>query len=171
MIIRGFLSVMVALAATGAVAEDDPHRRFDGFARTIGPVCALDASTRCFDVGWAYVDRDDDAFLDLGELTHVQEEVRGWTQSRWQQLSVAERSGLSLGLWTLDTVGLESLFASYDANRDDRLSRDELLADVTIDERRLIDVIRDRDAIDWQTLASRFGPLSGLLGALKPPGG
>ena len=87
-------------------------------------------------------------------------------------LDANSQAMLALGLWMTSIVGIEDLVASYDMDGDGRLTRDEALADVTLDERPLGSVLQDPDSVDREAFATRLGAaapfLKGLFGVQRP---
>jgi hypothetical protein len=73
-----------------------------------------------------------------------------------------------MGLVVVQTVGIDSFFQSYDTNGDGTLSKEELLADVRLDQRPLPQVLADPKSVDWDKLASRAGAAAPLLRRLFP---
>jgi hypothetical protein len=68
----------------------------------------------------------------------------------------------------VDGVGIERLHALYDQDGDGLVDRDELLADVRLDERPLGEVLLDREAVDRVAIAARLGLPPVLLERLQP---
>ena len=58
---------------------------------------------------------------------------------------------------------MERLFASLDEDSDGGLTQAELLADVRIDRRSLREILADRSAVDWDSIAKRLGVFAGLV--------
>jgi hypothetical protein len=154
---------MALLLLAGTAAAADPVARFDGIVREVGPLCAMAASARCYATAFERADRDGDGRLDLAELAAVVEDLRAWQAAYGPELSTAERSGVLLGLFVVDTIGLESLFASYDADGDGLLTPDELRVDIALDDRPLGVVVRDPEAVDWVSVRSRLGAMAMLV--------
>lgn len=162
-----------ALVAGGILFSQAPTAMadlagFDRFARAVGPACAQDAATTCFAKSFAYADRDGDRRLSLDEVERVRLLLGVWAERNWDELSAIDRHGITLGLWIVDLVGLEPLFASYDADGDGYLTADELSADIRLDSRPLPEILRDREAVDWASINRRLGIAARLLEGLWP---
>jgi len=136
---------------------------FDRFVTESTPVCLQQPASRCVDAGWRYADTDRDRGLTLGELRAVRDTLAEWTQWRGDGVTRGERMAIGLGLWIVDSVGLEALMKGYDGNGDGRLSRDELLTDVRLDDRPLGKILLDPSAVDRAAVAKRLGSLAPVL--------
>lgn len=153
-------------ASAGSAPED--VTRFERFARQAGPFCAQASSRACFERAWTFADLDRDGLLSLPEAQRMHALVRNWTLQHRAELAEPDRRGLAVGLLVVQMVGLDELFRSYDADRDGRLTKPELLADVRLDERPLPVLSRDPKAVNWASLQARLGPAAMLLGDLIP---
>lgn len=142
---------------------------FEHFIRRSGPLCQSSPSTDCFARGWRFADRNGDGSLGLEELTAIRGELLQWTEWRGESLRGGERLGIATGVWIVDSVGLAKLFTGFDSDRSGGLSREELLADVQLDERPLGQVLLDPAAVDRRAIAGRLGKLSKVLDALLKP--
>lgn len=157
-------------AQTPSVPASPEVLAFEQFIRASAPLCERRPAADCVDAGWGFADTDRDGELSLAELTAVRDALAGWTGWRGDSLTKRERNSIVIGLWLVDSIGLDRLLASYNRDADDKLSRDELLADVTLDERPLGEVLLDAQAVDRQAVARRLGALSPMLqGLLKKP--
>lgn len=159
-------AALVIAAGSGlapALAQDGAVARFDAFARRIGPLCASAPSTLCFEEAFEAIDRDRSEGIELMELMAVRTDLERWLEARGQELRPLERRYLTLGLQVVDLIGLATLFGSYDSDGDGRLSRAEVTADITLDERRLGAVVGDPDAVDWTSIRARLGALAAPL--------
>lgn len=136
---------------------------FDRFLAVSSPVCLHRPAAECVGVGWAFADADGDGALALGEIRRVRDTFAAWLELNRADLTSRERSLSSVGLWLIDAVGLERLHESYDADGDGLVGRGELLADVTLDERPLGEVLIDPDAVDRAAIADRVGGFLPLL--------
>lgn len=154
------------LAVPGAAetaAPSAPVLKFDRFVRSSSPLCAKRPAAHCVDAGWDYADVSRDGGLSLAELKAIQEALTDWTVWRYDNLSGRERASIAMGLWLVNAVGLERLMASFDADGNGMISRSELLADVSLDERPLGEVLLDPEAVDRKAVAQRFGSMAPLL--------
>ena len=68
-----------------------------------------------------------------------------------------------MGLLVIQAVGPDQLFASYDADGDGLLSREEVTADIRLDKRPLPEILSDPSSVDWNGLAARAGDAAPLL--------
>jgi hypothetical protein len=164
-------SVMRGESAETAPAMPGPGRNvlaFDRFVAASTPVCIYRAAAACVEVGWAFADRDEDQGLSVVELEEVRDELRAWAQWRADDLHAMDRSLLALGFVVVDGLGIERLHALYDQDGDGLVDRDELLADVRLDERPLVEVLLDREAVDRVAIAARLGLPPVLLERLQP---
>jgi hypothetical protein len=151
------LMLTLGLGTTPTLADADAVARFDAYARAVGPLCATAASTACFEVAFSRADRDGDGELQLDELVTMRQELELWLAAAGQVLAPEERTYTQLGLWVVDSVGLETLFRSYDRDGDGGLTRAEMTADIRLDERPLSAVVLDTTAVDWPAVRDRLG--------------
>jgi hypothetical protein len=141
---------------------------FDRFVTVSSPVCQHQPADDCVDVGFAFADADGDGRLSVSELEALRHQIRAWSEWRRPDLTEFELRSIALGLWLVDALGVEALQALYDENRDLYLTRAELLADVTLDERPLGEVLLDPEALDRAAIAARLGLPPALLERLQP---
>ncbi len=140
----------------------------DQFLAASTPVCLDRPAEACVEAGWGFADRDRDQGLSVDELAAVRDELRAWAQWRGDDLQPRERSALALGFILVDGVGVERLHAVFDQDGDGMVDREELLADVRLDERPLGEILLDPDAVDRAAIAARLGLPPALLERLEP---
>ena len=167
---------LFALAAAGSVppawaVPEPPIVAFDRFVTESNPICQLRRATDCVDLAWRFADADAYQGLSLDELEALRAELEVWAIWRQAELAAHERSGIALGLWLVDSVGLEYIHGAYDADGDGLISRTELLADVQLDERPIGTVLLDPAAVDHVAIARRLGLPPTILERLplEPP--
>jgi hypothetical protein len=158
----GWALSLLALVAAGSLpvaraAAEPPILAFDRFVTESNPVCQFRRATECVDLAWRFADADANQGLSLDELEALRAELEVWAIWRQAELAEQERSGIALGLWLVDSVGLEYLHAAYDEDGDGLISRSELLADVRLDERPIGTVLLDPTAVDHAAIARRLG--------------
>jgi len=159
-----------AAAESIAVAASPAVLAFEQFIRASTPVCERRPAADCVDAGWGFADTNRDDRLSLAELTDIRNTLVEWTGWRGESLHRRERAAIAVGILMVDSIGLENLVASYNRDSDGALSRNELLADVTLDERPLGEVLLDEQAVDRAAMAQRLGSLSPMLeGLLTTP--
>ncbi len=165
----GVACFAAALATTAAAATEialpsSAARGFERFVQASTPICLRQPSAACVAQGWAYADIDDDGGLSGGELSRVENAVRDWYDWRGEDIPSRDRVMMALGLWIVGQIGLENIAATYDADGDGLITREELLADVRLDERPLGRVLLDADAVDRGAIARRLGAFAPVLG-------
>lgn len=167
------LIAVVALAAPGAGAEDlDGHAvtadvaRFDKFMIASSPLCSFEASAKCVDAGWRFADANKDGYLELPELLEVRSAFVNWLEWKSPQMPTSQRTGAAIGMLILDTIGLNNIFAGLNTSGSGKLSRTELLRDVTLDARPLGEVLADPDAVDRKAIAKRVGRFAPIVNSM-----
>ena len=175
--IRRVLGLLVLAAGLLAQSGDateirpGPQRQvliFDRFLASSAAVCLYQPAAECVDVGWLFADQNGDEGLSVAELQDVRDGLRAWAVWRVNDLTAAERSMLALGFLVVDGLGVERLHGLYDVDQDGLVDRDELLADLRLDERPLGEVLLDGEALDRPALAARLGVPPALLDRLRP---
>ena len=152
----GLLALTIA-DSPQAAAPEPPIVAFDRFVSESNPVCQFRSAADCVARAWGFADADSDGGLSLGELEALRADIEVWAIWRQAELAAHERSGIALGLWLVDSIGLDYLHAAYDADSDGLISRSELLADVHLDERPIGTVLLDPVAVDHAAIARRLG--------------
>lgn len=152
---------LLALAAWGlaaaAAAPEPPIVAFDRFVTESNPVCRFGRAEDCVDLAWRFADSDGDQGLSVEELQAIRTDLEVWAIWRQADLAARERSGIAMGLWLVEAVGLEYLHAAYDDDGNGLISRAELLADVHLDERPIGAVLLDPQAVDHAAIGRRLG--------------
>jgi hypothetical protein len=148
---------MLAASTAAAAAPEPPIVAFDRFIAQSNPVCQSGRALDCVDLAWRFADADGDQGLSLDELRVIRADVEVWAIWRQAELAAHERSGIAMGLWLVDAVGLDYLHAAYDADGNGLLSRSELLADVHLDERPIGALLLDPQAVDHAAIGRRLG--------------
>lgn len=136
---------------------------FDKFVTGAVPTCQSQPAQSCVDTGWTFIDTDTSGGISTTEVNALRATMGDWFAWRQASLTKQERSALALGLFVADAVGLENLLAGFDANGDGQLTRAELLADVTMDQRPLGEILADPDAVDRDAVAQRLGDAAPFL--------
>ena len=147
-----------AWSATPANGES-----LDQFLSRSVPLCMKAPAVRCVDQGFAFADADRDGKLSPAEVQSTQAQLDRWAKGNARRLPQAERERLIIGLLVIQAVGPDQLFASYDADGDGLLSREEVTADIRLDKRPLPEILSDPSSVDWNGLAARAGDAAPLL--------
>jgi hypothetical protein len=155
--------------ASAATAPRD-LARLDQFARDTGPFCAQASARLCFERSFRFADADGDGELSADELRELKGAVLDWVRQNRERLAPADRKGILATLALVELAGLDNLIASYDTDGNGRLSRDELQADIRLDDRPLPVLVADPSVVDWSRLRGRLGPAAALLDGMLPPG-
>jgi hypothetical protein len=151
-----------------AIAETAQASSFDQTLRSVGAYCATAASRLCFVRAFSFADENSDGTLSLVEAKQFHTQIRDWGFAHKDELAPLDRQWLFAGLLAVQFVGLPAIFESYDTDDDSLLTRDELAADFRLDDRPLHVVVRDRNAVNWETLQARLGAAAPFLGELIP---
>lgn len=166
--------VIAMIAAAGpawAISDEAPSIEilaFERFITATAPVCSRSSSRECFALAFDFADANGDHRLASDEVRDVRDALADWSAWRDGSLTVQERNAIRLGLWLVDTIGLPALHASYDEDGDGLVSGPELLADVSLDDRPMGEVLLDPEAVDRPAVARRLGALSPLLEQTLP---
>ena len=160
------LSLATGPATASRHAPSPEAEAFDRFLAATSPVCERQSSLLCVDSAWRFADRDSNQGLSLAELNGVRDGLRAWLTWKEEEIPVAQRRMVQFGLLLVDGMGLPYLVASYDTDGDGAVSRTELLSDVSLDARPLGQVLLDSNAVDWEALNRRLGPIAGSLSGL-----
>ncbi len=150
------------------VAEVGGGTGFDEFARTSGVYCAEAPSRQCFDRGFAFADRDGSGSVSLAEARRFHDEFRSWGLAHRAEMPAPDQQALLAGLLVVQAVGVDTIFASYDADGDGRLTRSEAAADLRLDDRPMPVLLEDARGVDWARIRARLGPAAILLGDVLP---
>ena len=172
--LAALLALAPILAGAAARAEEPPTHQIAGFERFFQeaqPTCSFDSSHKCVDLCFAYADRDGDARLSVDELTLLRADFGSWAQWKSPEMTKRERTSVAIGAYAMQAIGEKNFVAAYDSDGDGALTREELLADVTLDERPLGQVLQDPDAVDWASLQQRMCAAAPFLGALGAASG
>lgn len=165
---KPILASLFLLLPVAAMAAAPTPAAFDRFVRETGPACALAASSACFDRIFRFADTDRDGALDLGEAQEMRDHARQWVLAHSGDLRPADRRGAVVTLLAVDYVGIDQLFASYDVDGDGLLTREELSADIRLDDRPVTALVKDPDAVDWDRLIDRLGSGAAVLKDVLP---
>ncbi|MDF2095099.1 EF-hand domain-containing protein [Aquibaculum arenosum] len=164
------LPVLFGLVAGTASAQDPPTPDVFHQFVAIGSLLCTEAPSRdCLDHGWQFADANGDGHLDLAELQAVRSGFLDWSGNMQDSLSGKQRTVLHLSRGLARIAPLSSVFSLYDTDGDGRLSKEELTADVQLDERPMAQVLMDREATDWAAIRGRLGRAATLLQLLGAP--
>jgi hypothetical protein len=162
------LAAALALGGSQAAAEVANDEAFERFMATSRPVCQQAPGEVCVGLAWRFADADGDEALSLDELRAIRRGLGDWALRHQAELTRPERSSLALGLLLVDSLGLEHLVGLYDEDADGLVSRSELLADVSLDQRPLGETLLDPAAVDRAAIARRLGVPPALLEHIQP---
>lgn len=163
------LLLSLMLLAPAAFAQQPPPatqvHAIQKFVDGDGASCRTVPAQACIDAAWRFVAADPSEGLTLGDLQALRSGVGLWYDERQTELPRRERGSIGLGLVLADGIGVDHLHGAFDTDRDGLVTQQELLADVTLDQRPLGVVLADPKAVDRPALARRLGlPLAVLEG-------
>lgn len=119
--------------------------------------CKTQPAQVCVDIGFWFAASDPDRGLSLDDVVLLRQRLGAWYQAYQGNLTPQARTGFGLGFLLADGMTMQKLHGSFDTNQDGYVSQSELLADVTLDERPLGQVLSDPNAVDRVGLANRLG--------------
>lgn len=159
-----WIAVFLAFSAflTPALANDD----FEQQVAETRIVCDGDTSTRCAQTVHRLLDSDGDGLISFQEIEVTRSAATTSVQDLKSTLTPEERTLFGLTLVGIKSAGAPAVFANFDADGTGTLDINELFADVTLDSRTFAVVASDPGAIDWSSLANRFGKLGQALLAM-----
>ncbi len=158
-----FLFCSLGAAQAAEPAPSPAVAAFDRFVIGAVPVCLNQPAQKCVDSGWLFTDTNADGSISPAEATLVRAIMGDWLLWRQSTLTRQERSALALGLFVTDSIGIEQLMAGFDSDGNSLVTREELLADVTLDQRPIGQVLADPQAVDREAVARRLGAAAPLL--------
>ncbi|MDA0218501.1 MAG: hypothetical protein O3B22_02800 [Proteobacteria bacterium] len=128
--------------------------------------CRTQPAQVCVDIGFWFAASDPDRGLSLDDVVLLRQRLGAWFQAYQETLVPRARTGFGLGFLLADGMTIPKLHGSFDSNGDGYVSQAELLADVTLDQRPLGQVLSDPDAVDRVGLANRLGLPPAMLDQL-----
>lgn len=165
------LTVLWLSASASATAEgpasSERAARFSGYITQATNLCFAVPALRCVEHGFAFADRNADQGLSADELTEVDRDVRAWWEASRERLPTQANLAIGLGLLTTQYAGHAYFVQAWDADGDGLVSIEELIADLSLDERPLPILLSDESAVDWEALRGRLGQYGTLLDRLR----
>ncbi len=151
------LLVLIATPSLARAAEPSVdavlvQRFIDGAS---GP-CKTAPAEVCVDAGWWFAASDPDRGLSVYDVTVLRQRLGAWFEHYQGDMRPQARASFGLGLMIADGITMPGLHAAFDSDGDGWVTRQELLADVTLDERPLGEVLSDPEAVDRASLAQRL---------------
>ncbi|MGE5538872.1 MAG: hypothetical protein ACM30I_09655 [Gemmatimonas sp.] len=119
--------------------------------------CQTRPAKECVDLGWRYAAAKPRDGLTVDDLQKLRTQLGSWFEVNKALLPARTRASFALGLMLADGMGMERLHAGFDTNHDGKVSQQELLADVKMDNRPLGQVLADPAAVDRAGVARRLG--------------
>ena len=156
----------VALAQQAPPPADEPPptaqqlaeaRVLQTFIDDAGTPCQTQAAKACVDLGWKFAVKNPREGLTVADLQQLRTQLGSWYAVNRSLLPPRSRASLSLGLMLADGMGMDRLHAAFDTNHDGKVTQQELLADVKMDQRPLGQVLSDPNAVDRPKLAQKLG--------------
>ena len=161
-------AVFLLVLALPATAGPPTPAAFDHFVRETGPACTRTASRICFDKIFRFADADRDGALDLAEMRDLRMRSGDWLLGHADLLMPTDKQAAVLTLLAIDFVGVDRLFQSYDVDGDGLLTRQEVAADIALDDRPVPVLAKDPKAVNWDQLLGRLGNGAVVLRGVLP---
>ena len=156
----------VAPAALADTASD--AALMQEFIENAGEPCRSQPAQVCVDIGFRFAADDPDRGLSLADTKLLRQRMGAWFDTHQQSMRPEARTAFGLGILYADGMTMERLHAAFDTDGDGYVSQAELLADVTLDDRPLGQVLGDRNAVDRAGLANRLGLPPAMIEGLFP---
>lgn len=161
------LALFLTGAATASAQEVSPDARaVQEFIDGAREPCRTQPAQVCVDIGYWFAASDPDRGLSVDDVVVLRQRLGAWFQAYQQNLPAQARTSLGMGFLLADGMTMPNLHGAFDADRDGYVSQAELLADVTLDERPLGEVLSDPAAVDRVGLANRLGLPPAMLDGL-----
>lgn len=161
------LTLVLPVAAT-ATAQEIPAdaRLVQEFIDGAREPCKTQPAQVCVDIGYWFAASDPSLGLSLDDVVLLRQRLGSWFQAYQPGIDPQARTAFGMGFMLADGMTMQKLHGAFDSDRDGYVSQAELLADVTLDERPLGQVLSDPAAVDRAGLASRLGLPPALLEGL-----
>ncbi len=166
----GLLAFALLASAPSSAEETGSSERadrFSGYITQATNLCFALPAMRCVEHGFAFADRNADQGLSADELTEVDRDMRAWWEKSRERLPTQANLAIGLGLLTTQYAGHAYFVRAWDEDGDGLVSIDELIADLSLDERPLPILLSDKNAVDWESLRGRLGQYGALLDRLR----
>jgi len=130
--------------------------------------CDTKPAQDCVDIGFWFGAAEPERGLTLQDVRLLRQRLGTWYEFYQPGLPPQTRGAFGLGLLLADGMTMERLHAAFDADSDGWVTQAELLADVTLDQRPLGEVLGDPAAVDRAGLATRLGLPPAMVESLFP---
>lgn len=132
----------------------------------IGDYCRTAPALACLELSWIMIDLDADNRVSTEELTTFKADLLTWSDWLNPKVRERERQGLALASLMINALEPQEMITKFDSDGDGLLAMPELTQDMQLDERPLLEILGDQEAVDWPALSKRLGPASLLLAGL-----
>ena len=119
--------------------------------------CARAPSAVCANRVTALLDGNGDGRIVPAELGETRRRALAEARQKQTGLTDSDRGMVAIAIAAIDSAGLDTVFAGFDANRDGGIDRGELFADFRLDTRPFAEIVKDPEAVNWPGFADRFG--------------
>ena len=157
------LVLMLVFASPAVRAQEREVDAMNGLITGAVDACTRQVAQACVDMGWSFVGLRPEDGLTVAHLTEARRILGIWFEATQTLLPARARTMVGLGMLMFDGRGADRLIAGFDSNGDGVVTQRELLADVTLDQRPMAQVIVDPAAVDREGLAQRLELPPGML--------
>lgn len=155
-------ALLVTASSAWAQSPLEPH-----IAET-RVICETGPSSTCSRAIHRILDQDRNGNVSFLEMERVRSQAAELVRDRKNTLTPDERAIFGLTLFGLLSAGPSQVFANFDTDGSGALDHDEMFADMRLDARTFAVVASDPDAVDWPSLAARFGKIGQSLIGILP---